>query len=355
MLKDDHAASETILASDMNKQAAAVNAHRGVKNALINGRFDIWQRGTSFASPASGAYTADRWKVTYDGSGATRTISQQTFTLGNEIAGQEGRYYCRFAQSVGGSGGTVNRLAQLIESVRTFAGQDVTLSFWAKAAAATSITARLSQVFGTGGSPSATVDTTAGSPSLTTSWQKFSYPVTVPSISGKTLGTAGDDALAVSFDMPNNATFTVDIWGVQLEAGDTDTNLEQRPIAVELAMCQRYYEKSFALTIAPFDNPGYSAAFSDAGIGVCQATTQVKGVILFKVEKRAVPTLTFYNAQGGGAGAGTWSGYDGTDRLGLTVSYTAYEPRFAVTLTGSGMTVGRAMLMIGNWTASAEL
>ena len=48
----------------------------GMRNAIINGNFDIWQRGTSFASPSDAAYTADRWEVGFDNTGATRTLSQ---------------------------------------------------------------------------------------------------------------------------------------------------------------------------------------------------------------------------------------------------------------------------------------
>ena len=55
----------------------------GGRNMVVNGDFKIWQRGTSFSSPANASFTADRWFMYYDGTGATRTISQQTFKFIN--------------------------------------------------------------------------------------------------------------------------------------------------------------------------------------------------------------------------------------------------------------------------------
>ena len=124
------------------------------KNKFINSNFSVWQRGTSFTPTVTGEYNADRWLVTFNGTGATRTISQQTFTPATApVAGYEGQYFCRFAQSVAGSGGTYNQFMQRIEDVRTFAGQTVTLSFWAKAASAKSLTlCKAEHNFGSGGS-----------------------------------------------------------------------------------------------------------------------------------------------------------------------------------------------------------
>ena len=217
----------------------------GFRNRIINGNFDIWQRGTSFSVTTTNTYTADRWLVFFDGTGATRTISQQSFTPGQTDVPNEPKYFLRFAQSVAGSGSTFNSLDQRIEDVRTFAGQQVTLSFWAKAAAsATMPNVQLIQGFGTGGSPSANVSTTVVSNvTLTTSWQRFSYQVNVPSISGKTLGTDNNTGTtAIVLTMPLNATFTVDIAQVQLEPGPVATPFEQRPIGTELSLCQRYFQ-----------------------------------------------------------------------------------------------------------------
>ena len=136
------------------------------KNKIINGDFGIWQRGTSFSNPSSLAYTADRWAIYYDGSGATRTISQQAFTTGAApVSGYESSFFYRYAVSVAGSGNTANLLRQYIENVRNFAGQTATVSFWAKASANITVpSVGTTQNFGTGGSPSACLLYTSPSP-----------------------------------------------------------------------------------------------------------------------------------------------------------------------------------------------
>jgi hypothetical protein len=156
------------------------------KNKIINGDFGIWQRGTSF-TPAAGTagYVADRYNYYRDGSGSTATISQQTFTAGTApVAGYEGQYFLRFNQTVAGSGATENLIQQYIEDVRTFAGQTITVSFWAKADSSRTVQSQMQQFFGAGGSTR--VDQTAVSHSVTTSWQRFTTNFTMPSIAGKT-------------------------------------------------------------------------------------------------------------------------------------------------------------------------
>jgi hypothetical protein len=209
----------------------------GFRNAIINGGFDIWQRGTS-ATAVSNSYTpADRWVNTFDGSSSTTTISRQSFTPGNTISGYEPEYFLRYAQTSAGSGGSFRTISQRIENVRTFAGQTVTISFWAKADSSRTVDTRIRQNFGSGGS--ANVDTSGSSINLTTSWSRYSTTVTLPSISGKTVGTSS--FLDVFLFLPLNTTQTIDIWGVQLEPGTIATPFEQRPIGTELALCQRYY------------------------------------------------------------------------------------------------------------------
>jgi len=249
------------------------------KNKIINGDFGIWQRGTSFTTPASGSYLADRFKLFYGGAGSTRTISQQTFTPGTApVAGYEGQFFLRYDQSVAGTGDTFNQLDQNIENVRTFAGQTVTLSFWAKAAASTTLgVVGLNQQFGTGGSTS--TSTNLGTPTITTSWTRYSYTATLPSLSGKTIGT--NNFLELRFLLPNDSTFTLDLWGLQVEAGSVATAFQTASggsYQNELAMCQRYYQRITPATVG--------ASFS----GFASTTSQALFSVPFAQTMRTAPT-----------------------------------------------------------------
>ena len=253
------------------------------KNKIINGDFGVWQRGTSTST--NYGYTSDRWLVYRDGSG-TVTTSQQTFTPGTApVAGYEGQYFLRLNQTVAGTGGTENLLQQPIEDVRTFAGQTISVSFWAKADSARTLQSQIQQYFGGGGS--ARVDQTAVSHSVTTSWQRFSTTFTVPSIAGKTIGTGS--YLTMVFRLPNNAVQTFDIWGVQVEAGSTATAFQTATgtIQGELAACQRYYMR--------FGSPNITNVNETFGTGNGLTTTSANIVCPFPVQMRVAPTAVDFS------------------------------------------------------------
>ena len=258
------------------------------KNKIINGDFGIWQRGTSFTNPSDQSYTADRFLVNYNGTGATRTISQQTFDYSASpaadklpITGYPSTYFLRYAVSVAGSGNTYNFINQRIEDVRTLAGQTVTVSFWGKADSSRSINGPgWRQNFGSGGSGD--VDTSSGSTfSFTTSWQRFTTTFAVPPIAGKTIGTSSYVNLFIA-SLPSNTTFTVDIWGVQVEAGSVATPFTTATgtLSGELTACQRYYYQVANGTIGP------------VGGGFNNGTTTMETVIQFPVTMRTTPTIS---------------------------------------------------------------
>jgi hypothetical protein len=231
------------------------------KNKIINGDFGIWQRGTSFTSSG---FTADRFGVQSD---ATFTASRQTFTPGTApVSGYEGEYFMRMAKS---AGGTYIGFTQRTEDVRALAGQTVTLSLWAKADSATTLVRAGSQVFGSGGSTQ--VNLATASQAITTSWARYSFTYTVPSISGKTIGTSS--YIQMNLYILEAGAKTLDVWGVQVESGSVATPFTTATgtIQGELAACQRYYYR-----IAPGN--------ANAIIGSGQAISTTLAVIQFPLK-----------------------------------------------------------------------
>ena len=234
--------------------SALLPAGLGFRNKIINGDFSINQRVFT-STTTSGTFGFDRWQVGL--SGGTVTYSAQTFTPGNAISGQEPTNYARVVTSGHSASTDSALLIHKIEDVRNCAGQTATISFWAQAASGTpKVAVQISQSFGTGGSPSADVDTYVGQATLSTSWARYTFSFVVPSISGKTIGTTANTSflrlnLWTSAGSNNNASTgslgvqnaTINLWGVQLEQNYQPTTFEQRPIGVELQLCQRYFER----------------------------------------------------------------------------------------------------------------
>jgi hypothetical protein len=248
------------------------------KNKIINGDFGIWQRGTTFTNPNS-VYLADRWTCSVAVAVPTWTITQQTFTPGTApVAGYEGQYFMRAQVTAFGSS-TAQSFRQKIEDVRTFAGQTITVSFWAKADTTRTINnPTFQQDFGSGGSGTVTTPV-GGTSSLTTSWQRFSFTVAIPSVSGKTIGTSS--SLILDINTPGASNYTMDIWGVQVEASNTATAFQTATgtIQGELAAAQRYYYRMTA-----------DSAYAYFGFGMATGTTNGKISIPTPVTMRVVPT-----------------------------------------------------------------
>jgi len=250
------------------------------RNKLINGNFDVWQRGTSFTSTVSGTsgYTADRWKA---GGGTSTTVSRQSFTLGQTDVPGEPTYYAQWALT---NNSRNYEFQQRIEDVRTLAGKQATISFYARRTTGTvTVGVRTVQYFGTGGSPSSSVIVSAGAPSLTSSWQKFTYTVDIASISGKTLGSDNNHSLWVGFQISDTNTGTIEIAQFQLEEGSVATPFEHRSYGEELARCERYFE--------------IIRAHGELCMGYSYTTTNATAPIRFRTVKRDAPdTITLGTA-----------------------------------------------------------
>ena len=258
-VKANYVTGEVLTAANMNDLSGTLNTIQSVeyaagKNKIINGDFYINQRNFS-STTTDGTYGFDRWVLA---SGGGCTYSAQTFTAGTApVTGYEGKNYARLLTTGQSGASAYSFLIQAIEDVRNFANQTVTISFWAVAATGTpKMAVEVSQVFGTGGSPSTAVTTYAGQVTLSTSWARYSVTVAVPSIAGKTIGTATNSSyLGINLWVSSGTTFnsrtgslgiqsnTFDIWGVQVEASSTASDFQTASgtIQGELALCQRYY------------------------------------------------------------------------------------------------------------------
>jgi hypothetical protein len=250
------------------------------KNKIINGDFSIFQRSTSATISADATYYApDRWKSYYGSGGTTVTWSRQTFTPGAApVAGYEGQYFSRISAASSFSSSGEIGMYQPIENVQTLAGQQITVSFWAKADSARTSTIYIAQNFGSGGSAPVS---TLTSQALTTSWVRYSLTVTLGSISGKTIGTSSSLSVGL-FYTAGNATGApvMDVWGFQVEAGSVATAFQTATgtIQGELAAAQRYYYRTT------------SNSFEFFGQGSASSTTAAIIQVVHPVQMRVAPT-----------------------------------------------------------------
>ena len=199
----------------------------GRKNLFINGALNIAQRGDSIASAFT--YSMDQWYLMNHGSTTTRETSSppEGFT-----------YYARFA-----SANTVVFQHNLELPRQGYAGylqgKTVTVSFYARTE--TNATAYVYVDYRNnagGGDWTQVYDGKYEITPLTSRWKRYSRTFTI----GAT-PHANNKCMAVIIRNPSGQTSgTWEIAGLQMEFGSTATEFEHRPVAEELALCQRYFQ-----------------------------------------------------------------------------------------------------------------
>tara|TARA_R110002012_G_scaffold92346_2_gene224377 strand:+ start:431 stop:1549 length:1119 start_codon:yes stop_codon:yes gene_type:complete len=295
------------------------------RNIIINGDMSIAQRGTSTASVSSGATfpALDRFKF-YVVSGGTWTVSQDT-----DVPSGQG-----FAKSLKMDNTTANgslssgSLAQIQQGIEgqnlqylkkgTSNAESVTLSFWVKS---NKTGTYICEIRDTDNSRSISKSYTVSSAST---WEKKTI-----TFDGDTTGTLNNDndksfelvwwllggtdftsgTLQTSWGSQTNANRAVGqvnladstsnewyITGVQLEAGTTASDFEFLPVDVNLARCQRYFNRPI----------------NGSGQGICTAgaynSSDAFGIYIFPVKMRTTPSLettsgsSYYNFIGNNTG-----------------------------------------------------
>jgi len=290
-------------------------------NRVINGAMAIDQRNAGAGvTPVDGAYTLDRWQA-----GLTQASKFSIQQNAGAISGPTG-----FANYLGATSLTTYAvltgdnfgIRQQVEGFNfadfgfgTAAASSVTLSFWVR-----------SNLTGTFGG------------SLRNSASNRSYPFTYAiaaantweqktvTIAGDTTGTwigaTSGIGVSLNFSLGAGATFsgTAGAWaganytsatsatsvvgnsgnilyitGVQLEKGTAATSFNARPYGTELALCQRYYCKSYETGTAP----GSATALGIVTVGVYLSgsfTWQMS--VSFNIKMRAAPTVSYWDGAG---------------------------------------------------------
>lgn len=300
----------------------------GRKNLLINGGFDVWQRGTSFTTEG-GYYAADRWFfVTSRVNNISLTRNEFSIAEFENYFGK--KYYNRISYTLGSSAEDVSYSARIEDGVRLTAGKTVTLSFLCREAAGKPVYIQYRQYLGG-------TDYTGeiGTVQFSSSFERKSVTFEIPSVAGKIFGP-GDSFLEISFIfterfntlVPRQAG-TFDIGYVQLEFGDTATDFEYRHPAEELMLCQRYYETGTLR--GPFAQ--YNSSYA------------VGPYCPFLVQKRVAPNVL--------TGVLAPIGHDGTP--GTLSNANVFARGFNPLYNWTGGTVGRSFFGQLTWTADAEI
>jgi hypothetical protein len=318
----------------------AVAPYVAGKNAIINGGFDIWQRGTSTAI-GTNTYFADRW-ISFRGSYASgSTVSRQST---NDTTNLPNIQYCTRVQRDSGNTSTNNiniQYSQETSASIPLAGKTVTLSFYARAGANySSSNALVAQLYtGTGTDQNIATSSYTGivvaintTVTLTTTWQRFTATVTLAN---------NTNEFAIGFiTYPTGTAGAADyyeITGVQLEIGAVATPFSRAggTLQGELSLCQRYFHRWA---------DGSQASSNPVGVGHGQTATQVEVFIPLKVTMRAKPSMVV-------SSAGDFMGVSGGNNLTVT-AFATYDASTSGTKivfnTASGSTAGYAWLLRAN-------
>lgn len=312
------------------------------RQAIINGNFDVWQRGTSVACTTANDYTADRWYVETATAATDKTVSRQD---GTSVAGS---YYCARVAMVQDTDELLT-FSQALESQNSikFRGKKVTLSFYARGGAefvADNATLVSKIVTGKGTDQKVLAFTTLANAvsqnnTLTTDWQKFTCTTTA-------VIAADITQIGISFAFTHAGSGTTtnyfELAQVQLCAGDVALPFMPKSYEEELRACQRYCQ-------------AFTSEKTHAVIGQGDAsnTTVAYICIPFFARMRTTPTLTATATEWQLSAAGA-AGIDLTE-LNLETSYTNEVHGFVAAVVAAGLTANRTYLLKQDGTANRVL
>ena len=360
----------TVQGYDATLETGATKTSR--KNAIINGNFDIAQRGTSFAAISNGEYHLDMFLYIVQGT-MVHTVSQDTDVptvaqLGF-VANSSLLVDCTTADTsiVAADQVSVRQRIEGYDWARLAQGE-FTLSFWHKH---TKTGAYCVSFKNSGSDRSYVAEYTQ---SVSDTWEKATVTVAASPSAGTWDYTAGR-GLEVIWSLAAGTTFqtTAGTWqtgnffttssqvnacdsvannfrlaAVQLEKGSVATDFEYRSIGEKLALCQRYYEKSKQIDLTVAGGVGTHVVMA-VGTSSASNTQAARVTVSFKVRKRATATITTENGATGAANEYREIGAGGAIATAIAAQS---ETGFNVYNTAA---VIDARTYIFHWTADAGL
>lgn len=364
-------ANQTALQAEIDARTSADKSIRAFtgRNVIINGAFDIWQRGTS--SSLGGYSSVDRFVNNVNlGTTTLSRISLSPEDFGASVYSPQ--YALRAVVNPSGSAAAFSTIQHRVENLARFSARTMTVSFWVRVSnPGQKVVFEVSIDTGAGGSVPAGVQVNnIGTQTFTIAsanvWTYVTKTFVMPSL--RTVTIANPDLSSLRFNLwlssgtdnsgRNNAigiqNGTFDFAMLQLEYGDTATNFEVLPIPLVLSLCQRYYEKSFNQTQPPVEGVPADGHIAAAWSGQ-KARVQL---ISYKVTKRVVPAITLYAPGDNFSGSGRWAIWGGSSwnlpssdlvDTGSTTGF-CHEMTFV-----SGLTTNSCYLVRGNWAADAEI
>ena len=347
------------------------------KNRVINGNFDVWQRGTNHESANfgnvsnRGAFTADRWWVhAWNGDKSTDdvtwNVSRQTFDTGQNDVPNNPRYYLRYsfqALSSTHKAGQLMKMSHTFEDVRLFSNGRATLSFHAKADKSRKMAVCVDQRFIDASTQNVSADGTEIT--LGTTWKKYTITFDIPSLKGKDISAGGNLVLSFMVYKYDNTTSkvpngevgdfssgSIDFAQVQFVEGSEDVPFQSRTFAEELLDCKRYFQKSYDYHLPPGTNTNNGMFFGLPMNWPIQPGYRVytSSVPKFEVEMRDCPYVTLYTKEGV---RGKW--FIDMQLRWVTADMVSTK-QFVINNDGEAtFTPSATSEVYGHWTADCEL
>lgn len=314
----------------------------GFKNRLINGGMMVDQRneGTAktFTAGAALSYCVDRWYGYCTGANVT----------GQQVAGTSPNMdLYRFT---GAASVTKIGFGQRIEAAncQDLAGNTATLSVDLANSLLGTVTwtawyATTTDTFGTLASPTRTQIAT-GTWTVTSTLTRYNAQISIPS--------AATTGIEIEFSVGAQTSGTWSIGNAQLEKGSVATSFESRPYPITLAMCQRYFEKSFPQGVAVAQNAGANNALRCPQLVAASGAQLAAFTYAYKVTKRANPTVTLYNPSAANAQARNISA--NADCTATTAGANSNDSVLYFSFTAAASTSANQVIAV-HYTAEAEL